>query len=75
MFLLKGLMAHCLLAIINLVQIGNLSIFVIQYGIYHLLIYMSVFSKYSNIEPFTYKGYIIDCLINRGNYKVMLEFF
>ena len=33
MFLLKGLTTHYLLGIINLIPIGDLRIFVIQYGV------------------------------------------
>ena len=42
MFLIKGLMTHCLLAIINLVPIGGLCVFDIQYGVGRTFIFSEI---------------------------------
>ena len=41
-FLLKGSMAHCLSAIINLVPIGDLCIFGIEYGVGRTFIFSGI---------------------------------
>ena len=56
MFLLKGLITHCLLAIINLVSIGDLCIFGIQHGVGRTFIFSGIVIKFL--------FYLIHCGIN-----------